>query len=276
MYPDLIKVFMEQSNLKVYLISEKDGNICLAVSQNELGEKNYREIHSENEKRDDENVVKAKLLDYIEFEQKAVQPWSFFISGIGEVSADHISEIQDSCLILKGLKKLKVANHQLVFTSNRNIKEFKNFGTDCQDIISLFRFSYLSLLIVTEPDLKKRKEPSYSFSSTYIGWDFIVVPFICFLRGLSQVKKEYICGRIVHLSQSSGHGKTRLCIQLLKNQNRGIYCVYRNGDSKGFPKTTPWLNTLINFSRLPIIINVPCTFVLRLSNNPSNLSGLDL
>jgi hypothetical protein len=86
----------------------------------------------------------------------------------------------------------------------------------------------------------------YSFDSPYSGWYFTVFPFISFVDGLSFCQATSISGRLFHLCQSSGHGKTRLCFELLKFMQRGAYCVYRSGiNENGFPKTTPWMKNLI-------------------------------
>jgi hypothetical protein len=55
----------------------------------------------------------------------------------------------------------------------------------------------------------------YSFDSPYSGWYFTVFPFISFVHGLSFCQATSISGRLFHLCQSSGHGKTRLCFELL-------------------------------------------------------------
>jgi hypothetical protein len=86
----------------------------------------------------------------------------------------------------------------------------------------------------------------YSFDSPNSGWYFTVFPFISFVDGLSFCQATSISGRLFHLCQSSGHGKTRLCFELLKFMQRGAYCVYRSGiNENGFPKTTPWMKFLI-------------------------------
>ena len=93
---------------------------------------------------------------------------------------------------------------------------------------------------------KKRSLPvkSYDFSKEYQGWNFIVFPFVNFIQGLSVVKGTYVGRKVIHLSQSSGYGKTRLCFEALKYFGRGIYCVHRS-DSTGYPISTPWFSNLI-------------------------------
>lgn len=83
----------------------------------------------------------------------------------------------------------------------------------------------------------------YNFDNPYSGWYYSVAPFIMFVHGLANLSPEFIYGRIVHLSQSSGYGKTRLCWELLKYMNCGGYCVYRSG-TEGYPNTTPWMKDL--------------------------------
>lgn len=116
---------------------------------------------------------------------------------------------------------------------------------DLKMLSPVFDRMVISLLYIREPQIT---EISYDFSSPYVGWMYSVLPFISFLFGLSSISKEVICGRIVHLSQSSGHGKTRLCFEALKFLRSGVYTVYRSG-SPGHPNTTPWMERLIsNFS----------------------------
>ena len=99
----------------------------------------------------------------------------------------------------------------------------------------------ISLIKIIEP---QRHYP-YDFNRAFFGWSMIVFPFICFVRGLSVIKHKYLYAKISHLTQSSGYGKTRLCFEYLKYEGCGIYCVFRKGIDTGYPKTTPWLESLV-------------------------------
>ncbi len=106
----------------------------------------------------------------------------------------------------------------------------------------IMSFWVVSLLEILEPP----QGHSYDFNSRFVGWNLIVFPFICFIHGLALIAVKHIYAKIVHLVQSSGYGKTRLCFEFLKYQKRGIYCVYRPADyDNGFPKTTPWFEALV-------------------------------
>ena len=111
------------------------------------------------------------------------------------------------------------------------------------DLKSSFEFSCLK---INEKKPKKDLIP-YGFEAPFVGWNLIVYPFICFVEGLSLIPQLYLYARIAHLSQSSGYGKTRLCFELLKYYDRGIYCVFRRGIDSGFPVTSSWMQNLLNF-----------------------------
>ena len=46
--------------------------------------------------------------------------------------------------------------------------------------------------------------------------------------------------------QSSGTGKSKLCVQTLL-KHPGVYLVFRSKDSSGIPKPAPWINNFVNF-----------------------------
>lgn len=82
-------------------------------------------------------------------------------------------------------------------------------------------------------DIKKKKGVAiekiapYGFDGQYLGWDFAVYPFLCYLKGVSFLGHDKVSAKIVHLPQSSGYGTTRLCFEVLKHEGRGIYSVFR-------------------------------------------------
>ncbi len=107
----------------------------------------------------------------------------------------------------------------------------------------LLKMQVVSLLRIFKP---KQNYP-YDFKTQFIGWNLIVYPFICFLLGLAKIPGMNIYARMVHLIQSSGFGKTRICFEVLKFNGSGIYCVYRPANyDTGYPKTTPWLKQLVH------------------------------
>lgn len=85
----------------------------------------------------------------------------------------------------------------------------------------------------------------YNFSNEFRGESYILFPFQCFIKAISKINKQSSRARLFHLIQSSGSGKTRLCFEFLKVKGRGLYCVYRQPGSTGYPPTTPWFRTLI-------------------------------
>lgn len=108
-----------------------------------------------------------------------------------------------------------------------------------------------SLSIVTYLNIKKPTQLlPFDFNREFVGWNLIMDPFICFVKGLAAIPHMQIYARFFHLIQSSGCGKTRLCFEYLKYQKMGIYCVYRSflpgRADTGYPKTTEWLQQLIS------------------------------
>ena len=83
-----------------------------------------------------------------------------------------------------------------------------------QEIISTdFETFLLCIIHVCE---ESKILPAYNFNGAFSGWYMIVYPFLAFLEGLAVVPGRFVYGKIVHLSQSSGFGKTRLCIKILR------------------------------------------------------------
>ncbi len=110
-------------------------------------------------------------------------------------------------------------------------------------------FQFLQKLVVVSllRTFKELQNYPYDFKTQFIGWNLIVYPFICFLFGLAKIPGKNIYARMVHLIQSSGYGKTRICFEVLKFNGSGIYCVYRPANyDTGYPKTTPWLKQLVH------------------------------
>lgn len=80
-------------------------------------------------------------------------------------------------------------------------------------------------------------------TSEFIGKDFILAPFRDYIVNVALTDTS-VFARIVHLAQSSGTGKTRLCLELLFDLKCGWYCVYRQPNSSGLPKSSPWFEVL--------------------------------
>ena len=152
------------------------------------------------------------------------------------LSPDYCEEkclnINASIIKKYGFKEYTVEGSGIVLISDPII----NFT----DLEPCFKSMFLTVLKVSEDS-----SISYKFDGPYLGWWYAAVPFFMFIRGLASLNASFIYGRIVHLSQSSGYGKTRLCFELLKFENCGGYCVYRSG-SEGYPKTTPWMQDLVD------------------------------
>lgn len=154
---------------------------------------------------------------------------------------------------LKDLSKSKEVIARIISEYNCTEYTFKDgkkvlMSEEIEDIFeelekpdSCLKNVFFTLLVVKKPT----EAIQFDFSSAYVGWYQIVLPFISFIRGLACVSASFIAGRLVHLSQSSGYGKTRLCFELLKYEKRGIYCVYRPKGSTGFPESTGWMDDLI-------------------------------
>ncbi len=119
-------------------------------------------------------------------------------------------------------------------------KAFENVDVFTEDF-----FKNLDQRLVTMLLVKEGPEVSYKFSNTFRGETYILFPFQCFVKVLSKIGDKNLRSRLFHLIQSSGSGMTRLCFELLKSEGKGIYCVYRQPGSTGYPPTTPWLQQLI-------------------------------
>ena len=149
------------------------------------------------------------------------------------------------------------------------LSEITNLGQSL-----LVHFGIISLLKITEPI---RHYP-YDFNSGFVGWWLIVYPFICFVKGLAFLKDTFLYAKTAHLSQSSGYGKTRLCIEFLQYSGSGIYCVYRDGSDTGYPKTTPWMQLLVDQFRVSqsdeASVNLCLSFICWAINTFSSLENM--
>ena len=75
--------------------------------------------------------------------------------------------------------------------------------------------------------------------------DRILSPFVEFVKKVATLQNARLLARMFHLAQSTGTGKTMLCLHLIQACKRGIYCVYRLTGSTGYPPTTDWLHSFI-------------------------------
>ena len=108
-----------------------------------------------------------------------------------------------------------------------------------------YKRNLITILLIETKIENKDVGPLYNFSKTFIGSSYILFPFRCFVEAVSKLPHLRLRARILHLIQSPGMGKTRLCFELLKELKRGIYCVYRSNGRTGYPSTRPWLGELI-------------------------------
>ena len=84
-----------------------------------------------------------------------------------------------------------------------------------------------------------------AMTGPFLNADRILAPFLEFLNACANCPPNSIIVRLLHLAQSTGTGKTMLCLYLLETLNNGIYCVYRSNSSSGFPPTNDWTHHLI-------------------------------
>ncbi len=85
-----------------------------------------------------------------------------------------------------------------------------------------------------------------ALNQPFLHADRIFRPFHEFVQKVASADEKLLLARLFHIAQSSGTGKTRVCLELISKLNRGIYCVFRQPNSTGFPRTTEWLGRLIN------------------------------
>jgi hypothetical protein len=60
------------------------------------------------------------------------------------------------------------------------------------------------------------------------------------LRTILSVQDKHIMGRFIHMVQSSGYGKTKLCLEFINSHRQGLYFVTRASNSSGFPPMPTW------------------------------------
>jgi hypothetical protein len=65
------------------------------------------------------------------------------------------------------------------------------------------------------------------------------------LNTVSSVEDALIMARFIHMVQSSGYGKTKLCLEFINRQRQGLYFVTRQSSSSGFPPAPTWASQFI-------------------------------
>ncbi len=82
-----------------------------------------------------------------------------------------------------------------------------------------------------------------AMNGTFQGRSFILNPFINYVLSLADCDSRILFAKLFHLFQSSGTGKTKLCLELITKLGCGSYLVYRKDN--GFPLPSLWSIELI-------------------------------
>ena len=93
---------------------------------------------------------------------------------------------------------------------------------------------------------KDLKTHSAAMTGSFLDADKIFTPFREYVLEASRIDPYSIIARLFHLAQSSGTGKTMLCLYLIEQLKNGIYFVYRKAGSTGFPPANDWTILLIS------------------------------
>ena len=102
------------------------------------------------------------------------------------------------------------------------------------------------------------------------------------VKCISEQNNDKIFVRSMHLVQSSGHGKTKHGIELIKDCGQGLYFVSRESKSSGFPGQPQWVTNLmamINDSDSPINCELYWLQMIKAaleSFNYEKMQGIDL
>ncbi len=107
----------------------------------------------------------------------------------------------------------------------------------------------ICILNTDNADTRDWDKFSKAMASRLVHADRVLEPFWVFVKKVARIDKNSIFARLFHLAQSSGTGKTMLCLHLIQSFKRGIYFVYRPSGSTGYPPTTSWAESLIKFDK---------------------------
>lgn len=93
---------------------------------------------------------------------------------------------------------------------------------------------------------KELESNSKAMTRPFLDADKIFKPFYDYVLEAANPALKNLIARLFHLAQSSGTGKTMLCLYLIEKLRNGIYCVYREKGSIGFPPTNDWTSLLVS------------------------------
>ena len=155
------------------------------------------------------------------------------------------SNLSDEVFNELGFKEYTNAGRNGKFFLSKPLKvdEIRSFGKNQKQSISVPEITVLQIEVTRV--LEYRKELSEAMMSTFARADRIFLPFQNYVLAAASQPEDKILARLFHLAQSSGSGKTKLCLHLLKELNCGIYSVFRDNDSSGFPDSISWTDDLI-------------------------------
>ncbi len=153
-----------------------------------------------------------------------------FINEIGQESMESLGFV---CFSLTSGKKVLMSG-PLDLDTVLNLIETESVFTQLAQICLLNTFNLLN------------HDPG-KLTSTSQSPDKLYYLFNQYVRKAANFNFKSIFARLFHLPQSSGSGKTMLCLYLIDQLKRGIYCVYRSyPDNTSFPRTNGWTEHLFN------------------------------
>ncbi len=124
---------------------------------------------------------------------------------------------------------------------------------NASEIINLVKTSHpctlldeICILNIKKADTRDYSKFSDAMTAGFKHEDRIFDPFKEFVIAVADMDPDLILARLFHLAQSSGTGKTMLCLHLIKKLKKGIYNVFRPDGSIGYPPSTDWTLVLIN------------------------------
>jgi hypothetical protein len=109
---------------------------------------------------------------------------------------------------------------------------------------SFFQLFEISFLLVDNENVDDTVESDGGLTAEFVGKNFILGPFKQYV--IHVAKFPTVIAKMIHIAQSSGTGKTRLCLELVLDMRAGWYCVYRKENSTGQPKCSPWFKLLFD------------------------------
>ena len=118
-----------------------------------------------------------------------------------------------------------------------------------QEVISFLKFKFVTIIRQKVNNEKMSENIQDAFISNLKGQVSNLTELRAAVEYISEKNMDSIIVRSMHLVQSSGYGKTKHGIELIRDCGQGLYFVIRDPRSSGFPGQPTWVASLMKVMR---------------------------